>query len=310
LDLLTELLRRADFRVAEPRVHSLEGPWAVELPRASLLLFILRGRCSVWPEGERHPRGLAKGDLLLTSGTIRCVLQRFGPRLGAAGTFDIDAGESLDVPFFPGRSEEDVQLLAAEVRWTLRPLDALTPPPWIVIGRSSLSLRHDRQTLHEALAEEILAVRLGRTAAIQRLLEAMVIRALRIELVTGFWRVSGWLGALTDPVLRTGLGDALDLASVRSVRALAEHAHRSVRRLSVRVKCISGVRPRKLLSRLRMADALEALEQPAPALRAIARAGGFANVSSFCRAFRREIGCSPAEYWRRRHQRAFPRASE
>jgi len=309
LDLLTELIRRTDFRVEEPRVHSLEGDWAVELPRVPLLLFILRGQCTVWPEGERHSRGLSGGHLLFTSGAIRCALQRLGPRLDAVGRFDANTGESLHEPFFPSSSEEHVQLLAAEVRWSLRPFEPLTPPPWVVIGPSVLSLRPGRATLHEALAEELHTPRLGRTAAVQRLLEAMVIRALGVELVTGFWSVSGWLGALTDPVLRTGLGDARDLASVSTVRALAEHSHRSVRRLSARVKCISGVRPRKLLSRLRMADALEALEQPVLALHAIARAAGFATVSSFCRAFRREIGCSPAEYWRLRHRRAFPRAA-
>jgi AraC-like DNA-binding protein len=75
------------------------------------------------------------------------------------------------------------------------------------------------------------------------------------------------------------------------------------------VKSVSGLRPRKLLSRLRLADALEALERPAPDLLAIARAAGFGTISSFCRAFSREIGCSPATYWRRRHRRRFPRAA-
>lgn len=309
LDLLTELLHRADVRVEEPRVHTLAGHWAVALPEVPLLLFILRGRCTLWPEGERHSRGLSRGHLLLTSGAIRCALQRFGPRLDPVGPFDAHSGESLHAPFFPPSSEEHVQLLAAEVRWTLRPSEVLTPPCWVVIGADTLSLSHERRTLHEALAEELLVPRLGRTAAIQRLLEAMLIRALRAELLSGFWNVSGWLGALTDPVLRTALGDAPDLASVDSVRALACHSDRSTRRLSARVKSISGLRPRKLLSRLRLADALEALEQPAPDLRAIARAGGFATVSSFCRAFSREIGCSPAAYWRRRHRRRFPRAA-
>jgi AraC-like DNA-binding protein len=309
LDLLTELLRRTDLRVEEPRVHTLAGPWAVELPRVPYVFLILRGCCTLWPEGERHSRGLSDGHLLLTSGAIRCVLHRFGARLDAAGPFDAHAGEPLHEPFFRPRSAESVQLLAAKVQWTLRPFEVLTPPPWVVTSPAALSLSHDRQPLREALGEELLIPRLGRTAAIQRLLEVLLIRALRAELVSGFWSVSGWLGALTDPVLRTALGDAPDLGSVDSVRALAVHSHRSIRRLSARVKSISGLRPRKLLSRLRIADALEALDQPAPGMRAIAHAAGFATVSSFCRAFRREVGCSPTEYWRRRHRRPFPRAA-
>ena len=261
------------------------------------------------PEGERHPRVLSDGHLLLTSGAIPCVLQRWGIRLDASKSFETHAGDSLDRPVFPGTSADHVQLLGAEVRWTLRPFDPLTPPSWVVSNPSPLSSSHERATLHAALAEELLIPRLGRTAAIQRLLEAMVIRALRVELTSGFWRVSGWLGALTDPVVRTGLGDSPDLASVSSVRGLAAHSNRSVRRLSARVQRISGVRPRTLLSRLRISGALDGLERSAPDLGEIARVVGFASVSSFCRAFRREIGCSPAEYWRRRHRRPLPRAS-
>lgn len=290
-----------------PRVHLLEGDWALELPRVPLLLFIRRGRCSVRPEGERHPRGLSDGHLLLTSGAVPCVLQRWGTRLDASGSFETHGGHSLDRQIFRGTSEDHVQLLGAEVRWTMRPFDPLTPPSWLVIAPSAPSSSLERGTLHGALAEELLIPRLGRTAAIQRLLEAMVIRALRIELTTGFWRVSGWLGALTDPVVRTGLGDSPDLASVSSVRGLAKQSNRSVRRLSARVERIAGVRPRKLLSRLRIADALDALEQSAPDLLLIARLAGFATVSSFCRGFRREIGCSPVEYWRLRHRCPFPR---
>lgn len=309
MDLLAELLRRTELRVEEPRVHTLAGDWALELPRVPLVLFILRGRCTLWSEGERHSKGLSDGHLVLTSGAIRCVLQRFGPRLDATGPFDVGGGGSLHEPFSPPRSAERVQLLAAEVRWTRRPFEVLTPPSSVVVDPAALSSSRDRRPLHEALSEELLIPRLGRTAAVQRLLEVMLIRALRAELLSGFWTVSGWLGALSDPVLRTALGDAPDLASVDSVRALALHSHRSIRRLSARVKSISALGPRKLLARLRLAEALDALEQPAPRLGLIARAAGFADVSSFCRAFRREMGCSPAEYWRRRHRRVFPRVA-
>jgi len=51
------------------------------------------------------------------------------------------------------------------------------------------------------------------------------------------------------------------------------------------------------------------LEGESPRLADIARDLGHANVSAFCRAFRREVGCTPAEYRRRVTGRPFPRAS-
>ena len=34
---------------------------------------------------------------------------------------------------------------------------------------------------------------------------------------------------------------------------------------------------------------------------------GYRSRPSFCRAFKRELGVSPAAYWRRVHRRPFPR---
>jgi AraC-like DNA-binding protein len=56
-----------------------------------------------------------------------------------------------------------------------------------------------------------------------------------------------------------------------------------------------------------MERALRRLEQEEITLENLARELGYASVSTFCRAFRREMGCTPAEYWRRTRGRAFPR---
>jgi len=309
MDVLSELVSRTELHVEEVRIHDFAGSWAVELPLHPLVFMVRRGECSVWPAGERHPRVLSEGHLLLISGDQHCTLQRFGPRLAATGPFIPSAGATLDRAVFPPRSEECVRILAARVSWINPFTDQLSLPRWLAIGPRSLSLSHDRLPLNDALAEELMVPRPGVEAVVERLLEAMLIRALRVELVTGFWSVPGWLGALTDPVMRGALGEAPDLSSLRSVRALAERAERSVRRLSARVKRTSGARPGKLLRQLRLAEVMQRLEGPAPRLLEVAHAAGYADVSTFCRAFRREVGCSPADYWRRRHRRSFPRGN-
>jgi len=49
------------------------------------------------------------------------------------------------------------------------------------------------------------------------------------------------------------------------------------------------------------------LEQDAPTLKSLAPDVGYASVSTFCQASRRELGCTPAEYWRRVRGHSFPR---
>jgi len=56
-----------------------------------------------------------------------------------------------------------------------------------------------------------------------------------------------------------------------------------------------------------MDRALRQLDEAEPTLETLARELGYANVSTFCRAFRREVGCTPAAYWRRSRKRPFPR---
>jgi hypothetical protein len=70
---------------------------------------------------------------------------------------------------------------------------------------------------------------MGVSGIVVRLLEVFLVQGLRTEALTGFWEPSGWLGALTDPVLRTGLMDTETTAALGSVDALSAEVHRSTR---------------------------------------------------------------------------------
>ena len=310
MDALSELVTHAEFRLQEVRVHTFDGGWAFDLSLASPSLFLIRrGRCAVWPAGARHSLSLSDGYLLLVSGEQAGALQALGPRIPAPGPYPWEEGLPLDRTIFLPESPTGAQILSARVHWVQRSPIPLSFPSLLCIGPGRVALTHGRSTLHQALVEELLAARQGTEVLVCRVLEAMVIRGLRSEISSGFWSVQGWLGALTDPVLRTGLAElrAAGTSSVPSVRRLADSSNRSVRRLSSRVKALSGTRPSKLLLQLRMQRVLRRLDQSTPDLHEVARECGYADVSSLCRAFRRAVGCSPAEYWRRRHGRPFPR---
>ncbi|HSP19615.1 MAG TPA: AraC family transcriptional regulator, partial [Myxococcaceae bacterium] len=163
--------------------------------------------------------------------------------------------------------------------------------------------------LVETLIAESFHPRPGVTAIVQRLLEVFIIQGLRAHLMNGFWTAPGHLGVLSDPVLRTGLHDSGGASLPLSVQALASEVHRSARRVRSRVRATSGESPGRLLRQSRMQSALRHLDHGEPRLAVIARELGYADVSCFCRAFRRELGCTPAEYWRRMTGRPFPRVT-
>lgn len=301
MDLLSTIVVELGLRLLEPRIHILEGSWSrsLEPGGAASVHWVRHGRCSAWPATARHSLPLDKGCALLLSGEVDCALQAVGPRRPPQETFDCSAGRSLEHPSFPPAGD-GVQLVSAQLDLAARPGRLAHRLPPVVLIRP-------RQPVVEALIAETSHPRPGATAIVQRLLEVFIIQGLRAELTDAFWSAPGYLGVLSDPVLRTGL-DETDAPSLPlSLETLAAQVHRSARRVRSRVKAISGESPGRLLRQSRLQRAVRRLEQEAPRLTDIARELGYSNVSSFCRAFQREVGCTPAEYWRRVTGRPFPR---
>src|SRR3974377_1653124 len=136
-----------------------------------------------------------------------------------------------------------------------------------------------REPVFENLLWELSHPRPGGMLIVQQLLVLFIVQGLRSELSAGVWRAGGWLGALTDPVLRSALTEAPSASLPRSVEGLATEVHRSSRRLRARVKAHSGDGPGRLLRDLRIQLAVQRLEAGASGLHEIARESGYANVS-------------------------------
>lgn len=303
VDLLSTIVAELGLQLREPRIHILEGSWARLLePGAASVHLMRHGRCSAWPATARHSLPIDRGCALLLSGEVECALQAVGPRCVPREAFDWTAGGALEHPSFPPPGD-GVQLVSAQLDLATRPGRlAHRLPPAVVIRPHQL-----RAAVVETLIAETSHPRPGATAIVQRLLEILIIQGLRAELIDAFWSAPGQLGVLSDPVLRTGLNETEATSLPLSLEALAAQVHRSARRVRSRVKAISGVSPGRLLRQSRMQRAIRRLEHEGPRLTEIARDLGYASVSSFCRAFQREVGFTPAAYWRSATGRPFPR---
>ena len=176
-------------------------------------------------------------------------------------------------------------------------------PPLLRVASSSMPSSFDR-CLH-SLREELAAGNLGRGSIVGQLCATLFVLALRkhIDGVDSSHR--DWFRMLADPLLREHLAAAGKPET--SVAALAAAAGRSRQRTRARFTRLGGVRPSLFLRRGRIRRAVELLGAGVADLTRVARESGFGSRQALCRAFRRELGVSPAAHWRATHRRPFPR---
>ena len=147
--------------------------------------------------------------------------------------------------------------------------------------------------------EEAFSDRPGRTLVLERLLEIMLVEAIRHETGRGEEMRSGVVAGLGDSqvgaALRALHEDAGRSWSVADLAAVAG-ASRSV--FAARFSRLVGVSPMEYLLQWRMALAKDALRSGGRRLAEVAFTCGYGSVSAFSTAFRRAVGCSPARYAR------------
>lgn len=151
----------------------------------------------------------------------------------------------------------------------------------------------------DLIMEEAVIERPGGAAVVQRLLDVMLIEAMRHEAV-GDGRVqSGLLAGLRDAGLAKALG-AIHAAVARpwTVGELATIAGMSRSAFAARFMETVGCAPIEYLSRWRMALAKDALSRGGTPLDRLAAEIGYESASAFSTAFRRRVGCAPGRFGR------------
>lgn len=280
VDLLSELVEHLRLQCRPPVVHDFEGPWAVAVPAGTPALHLVRaGKCQVWAPTARHSMTLAEGSLLLVSGTTPWTLQARGPRLDAGSSFDWATGRVFRAARALPVNPSAVQLVSARVQLSERPGVLQTLPEMVVVGGRQSALPRSYRPILDGLLEELSMPRMGSAATVRLLLQVLAIQALRIHLTTGWGSLQGWLGALSDPVLRTCLEEQEELPTRDPARSLASTSGRSTRRLSARVRTSAGTGPRGIAQQRRIQRVLQLLEDGVHPLGRVAQEAGFASVS-------------------------------
>ena len=153
--------------------------------------------------------------------------------------------------------------------------------------------------LIELLAEECATDYPGKELIIQRMLEALLVEALRWHSIEGQGVTAGLLNGMKDPSLTRAI-QAIhsDVRANWTVAGLASIAGMSRSAFSAQFGEAIGCAPIEYLARWRMALAKDALASGVKTLDRIAAEIGYESTSAFSTAFRKRLGCPPGQFAR------------
>ena len=162
--------------------------------------------------------------------------------------------------------------------------------PRVVIVPADAS---DHQLL-AVLADELVDDEPGQAAVLDRLLDVLLVSAVRTWLATDDSESTSWYRALSDPVV----GRALRLlnnnvAHPWTVATLAADAGVSRALLARRFTELVGSPPMTYLTNLRLALAADRLLEPGTTIGAVAQEVGYSSAFALSAAFKRVRGVSP-----------------
>jgi AraC-like DNA-binding protein len=295
VDPLSEFIALLRPRTVFAKGISGAGRWAVRYSEFGQPSFctVLEGGCRLAVDGE-SPITLGAGDFVLLPATPGFLMSGFEPA----------APRRIDPKLTPAPAEEvrhgrregppDVRLLGGYFLFDSPDaslLVSLLPALVHVRGTERLSV------LVRLVGEEAGAQRSGRDLVLARLVEVLLIEALRSTEAHG-----------ASPGLVRGLSDARVAAAILlmhgdperawTVAELAKESGLSRSSFFERFTRAVGQRPTEYLLAWRMALAKDLLRHSDATLDDVARRAGYASASTFSTAFRRHVGQSPGRYAR------------
>jgi len=294
-DPLTHIIKLLRPRAISSRPISGAGRWAVRYSKFGEPSFcaVLEGSCLLTLEGQ-EPVRLAAGDFVLLPATPGFVMSGFEPVKPVR--LDPNVAASLEGELRHGRQSgpPDVRVLGGWFSFDspdATVLVSLLPALVHVRGAQRLA------TLVSLVSEEVGAQRSGRELVLARLVEILLIEALR--------------AAPNDnapPGLLRGLADSKLAGAIRVMHAeparawtVAQLAKQSALSRSAffdRFTRAVGVAPMEYLLAWRMALAKDLLRQSDLGLAEVAERVGYGSASTFSTAFSRHVGQAPGRYAR------------
>ncbi|XYD09724.1 AraC family transcriptional regulator [Methylobacterium sp. NMS12] len=275
------------------------GPWAVRRSDSGRPFYaaVLEGGCRLAIDGEAGIV-LREGDFVLIPAAHAFTTSSLDPPPRGAALPPVAVGPGV---FRLGDTEgpPNVRMLVGHCVFASSDADLLVSllPRYVhVRGAARLT------TLLGLVNEETRADRPGRDVVLARLLEVVLIEALRAT--AGPAAPSGLLRGLADDRLAAALRRMHDRPTESwTVAALAREAGLSRSTFFERFRRAVGVAPMEYLLAWRMALAKDLLSREAVGMAEVAERVGYSSASTFSVAFARHVGRPPIRYARERQAR-------
>lgn len=167
-------------------------------------------------------------------------------------------------------------------------------PRVLVVPRAA-----QRTAALELLEAEVLREEPGQQAVLDRLLDLVLVGALRDWFSLPGSRPPGWYRASSDPVVGAALAAIHETPQVPwTVEGLARQAHVSRATLARRFTELLGEPPMSYLTSWRLCLAADLLERSDTTVESVAHQVGYSSAYALSTAFHREYGLRPSRYRR------------
>jgi AraC-like DNA-binding protein len=296
MDPLSDVIALLRPNTAISKPISGRGRWGVRYVAhdAPGFTIILKGACWIAFEGEQ-PLKLEKGAFLLLPATPAFTLSSH-PGIAC------EPRDPMDVPVRHGEQEGEADFESLGGTFRIEAANAplllaLLPRMIHVPPSEGRSVRFGR--VIDLIMEECGGDEPGKDLILGRMLEVLLVEALRLHGVATDDDRAGLLNGMRDPALARVLGAMhADVRADWTVASLARIAGQSRSAFAARFGAVLGCGPIEYLVRWRMALAKDALLRGAKTLDRIADEIGYESASAFSTAFRKRLGCPPGKFAR------------
>lgn len=284
-------------RTVRPKVISGAGRWSVRYQAHDEPGFciMLEGTCLLAVDGVGEVQ-LAEGDFVL---------------LPSTPGFTMSSGHGLTPKLITPAAGDELRHGLPSGRPTMRQLGgyfhvdranasllAKFLPAMILIRRDDPGAVRLRR-LVELIGDEATARRTGRELVLERLVEVLLVEALRLRPAQAATREQGLLAGLADQALSRALRRMhSDVAHRWTVAELGRIAGMSRAVFAERFTRTVGMPPMQYLLEWRIAVAKDVLLREHVPLAEVAERIGYQSASAFSVAFSRHAGCSPSGFAR------------
>ena len=302
-DALTDVLDMLKPRGRVFCCSEMSAPWALSLPADGYARFHVIDRGGAWLklEGAKQVTPLASGDLVIVPHGNGHVLAD-SPKTKPVPIHRLVKGKA-DSPILLQHGGGGAQTLMTcgsfqIVNGDHNPVLAVLPP-LIHIPSGREQLDEWLEPTLKMLAYETRHLRPGSESLVARLIDMILVRAVRVWIEEQPHNRGGWLGALRDPQIGAALG-LIHHEPQRdwSVSALAREVAMSRSIFAAKFSSLVGAPPLTYLTRWRLWQASRLLAEGNLSVGETALRVGYESEAAFSKAFKRHFGQPPLAYRR------------